>query len=39
MIRITGVTSLFERLLTQIERKTEINELSQVGKEVVKAAR
>lgn len=40
VIRITGGNfRLFERLLTQIERITEINNLTQVSKEAVEAAR
>jgi hypothetical protein len=40
VIRITGGNfRLFERLLTQIERITEINKSTQVSKEVVEAAR
>src|SRR6266481_3079308 len=40
VIRVTGGNfRLFERLLTQIERITEINKLSQVSKVVVEAAR
>jgi hypothetical protein len=40
VIRVTsGNFRLFERLLTQIERITEINKLTRVGKEVVEAAR
>jgi hypothetical protein len=38
VIRITGGNfRLFERLLTQIERIAEINELTKVNKEVVEA--
>ena len=40
VIRITGGNfRLFERLLTQIERIAEINNLTQVSKEAVEAGR
>jgi hypothetical protein len=40
VIRITGGNfRLFERLLTQIERIAEINNLTHVSKEAVEAAR
>jgi DNA transposition AAA+ family ATPase len=40
VIRVTGGNfRLFERLLTQIERITEINKLTKVTKDVVEAAR
>lgn len=40
VIRITGGNfRLFERLLTQIERIAEINNLTHVSKEAIEAAR